>query len=316
MPPTLIPVPTGRPTFLDVPRCVDLNTLDAHVAILGVPFGVPYDLTYAAAASVAPRAIREQSARYSPAYRTHYDFDFQGDLFAGRAVKIVDCGDVAMVPGRWEENTRAATAAVKAILDRGAVPIVLGGEDSTPIPVLRGYDGRGPICLIQLDAHLDWRDEVDGIREGLSSTMRRASEMPWVRGMVQIGLRGIGSARAREFDEARQYGSVLVGAEELHRIGVERVLDRIPTRDAYYITLDADALDPAIAPGVWGPAFGGLTYYETTHVLRGIAQKGRVVGFDVVEVVPSVDLQQITSRLAARLIMNLIGALAHTAQIG
>ena len=310
------PIPADRPTFLGVPRCTDLSALDAHVAIIGVPFGVPYDLEYSAAASRAPGAIREQSMRYVPWYLTHYDYDFDGDLFAGRAVRIADCGDVAMAPGRWEENSRVATATIKAILDRGALPIALGGEDSTPIPVLHAFDGQGAMCVVQIDAHIDWRDERDGIREGLSSTMRRASEMPWVKGMVQIGVRGFGSARKREFDDAREYGSVLVGAEEVHRAGVEAVLGRLPPSERYYITIDADSLDPAIAPGVWSPAFGGLTYYEVTNLFRGIAAKGKVIGFDFVEVIPSVDVQDTTSRLAARLIMNLIGALAHTAQIG
>jgi agmatinase len=309
-------VPLGRPTFLDAPRCVDLSTLDAHVAIIGVPFGVPYELDYSTAASIAPSAIREQSMRYSPWYRTHYDFDFRGDLLAGRPVKIVDCGDVAMVPGQWEENSRVTTATIRAILDRGALPIAIGGDDSTPIPVMRAYEGRGSMCVVQIDAHIDWRNERDGMREGLSSTMRRASEMPWVKGMVQIGVRGFGSARKEEFDDARSYGSVLVGAEELHRLGVEQILHRVPGSERYYITLDMDGLDPAVAPGVWGPAFGGVTYYEATNLLKGIAAKGRVVGFDLVEVVPSADVQDMTSRLAVRMVLNLVGAIAHTGQIG
>jgi agmatinase len=310
------PVPAGRPTFLGVPRCTDLSMLDADVAIIGVPFGVPYDLDYSTMASIGPSAIREQSMHYSPRYLTHYDYDFGGDLFAGREVRIVDCGDVAMAPGRWAENSRVTTAAIKAILDRGAVPIVLGGEHSTPIPVMRAYEERAPMCVVQIDAHIDWRDEIDGIREGLSSTMRRASELSSVKGMAQIGIRGFGSARKPEFDDARKYGSILVGAEELHRVGVEDVLRRVPASERYYITLDADGLDTTIAPGVWSPAFGGVTYYEATNLLRGIVAKGEIVGFDFVEVVPSADVQHMTSRLAARLILNLIGAMAQRGQIG
>jgi len=293
------PVPTGRRTFLDVPR-----------------FGVPYDADYSAAASLAPAAIREQSARYVPAYRTNYDFDFDGDLGAGRTVKIVDCGAAAVVAGRWEESSRATTAAMKAILNRGAVPIVLGGEHSIPIPVRRAYEGRGPICVVQIDAHIDWRDERDGIREGLSSTMRRASEMPWVNGMAQIGIRGIGSAHRRDIEDARAYGSVLIRAEDLRRNGTADALRRVPASDRYYVTIDVDGLDPSVAPGVAAPAFGGLTYPEAANLVRGIATKGTVVGLDVVEVIPSVDVQNLTSRLAVRLILDVIGALAHTSQIG
>jgi len=61
-----------------------------------------------------------------------------------------------------------------------------------------------------MDAHIDWRDERDGVKEGYSSVMRRASEMPWVQYMAQVGLRGIGSARQKEVDEALSFGSVLI----------------------------------------------------------------------------------------------------------
>jgi agmatinase len=309
-------VPQDHPTFLDAPRCTDLRSLAADVAIIGVPFGVPYDLQTAAAQSRAPAALRDQSMRYVPWYRTHYDFDFGGELFAGRAVRIVDCGDVAMKPGRWDDNTRATSEAIAAILDRGAVPFVLGGDDSIPIPVLRGYAEQPPMCLVQIDAHIDWRDEREGIREGLSSPMRRASEMPWVRGMAQVGIRGFGSARRGEFDDARAYGSILIGAEDVHRAGAEAVVGRIPAAQRYYVTLDMDALDPSIAPAVASPAFGGLTYSEAAALLRGVAARGRLAGFDVVEITPDSDVGGLTSRLAVRLMLTLLGALAHTQQIG
>jgi agmatinase len=301
---------------LDSPGCEDVGTLDAHIAVVGVPFGIPYDLHRSTICSTAPQAIREQSMRYAPRYRTHYDFDFGGDLLAGKAIRIVDCGDSVTAPELLQEGPRHTTAAIGAILDRGAVPVVLGGEHSIPIPVMRAFEGRGDIFVVHVDAHLDWRDELDGIREGLSSPLRRASEMPWVTGMAQIGLRGFGSARQEDFDAARAYGSILVGAGELHRVGIDEILTRIPTAERYYITIDADGLDPTIAPGVWSPAFGGLTYYEITNLIKGIAAKGKIVGYDFVEVVPSNDVGNITSRLAVRLILNLIGALAHTGQIG
>jgi agmatinase len=312
----LRPVPSGRSRFLDSPGCDDLSTLDGHIAVVGVPFGIPYDLQRSTICSTAPQAIRDASMRYAPRYRTHYDYDFGGDLLAGKTIKIVDCGDAVTPPGALHEAPRLTTAAIQMILDRGAVPVVLGGEHSIPIPVMRAYEGRGDIFVVHVDAHLDFRDELDGVREGLSSPLRRASEMPWVTGMAQVGLRGFGSAREADFEAARSYGSLLIGAEELHRDGIERILERIPTADRYYFTIDADGLDPTIAPGVWSPAFGGLTYSEITNLIRGVAAKGKIVGYDFVEVVPSADVGNITSRLAARLILTLIGALAHSGQIG
>jgi agmatinase len=172
------------------------------------------------------------------------------------------------------------------------------------------------MVIVQLDQHIDWRQERNGVTEGLSSTMRRASEMPWVSGMAQIGLRAVGSARQGEVDDALAYGSVQVRAEELHEVGVDAVLERIPTADRYYITFDADALDIPIAPGVLTPGFGGITYYEASNLLRGIARKGTVVGYDIVEVVPALDIGNVTSHVCARLTLNLIGEMAHTGQIG
>ncbi len=310
------PIPTGEPSFIDAPRCTDLASLEADFAVIGVPNGWPYEMAAVTSpSSSAPRAVREQSNRYA-SFLSHFDWDFDGPLFAGRDVRVVDCGDVAMVPGEFAENSRRTTAVVNAILDSRAIPIVLGGDHAIPIPVFRAYEGRGEMTIVQLDAHIDWREERNGIVEGLSSTMRRASEMPWVTGMAQIGLRGAGSARQQEVDDARAYGSVLVRAEEVHEQGVDEILRRIPSADRYYITFDADGLDASIAPGVGAPAFGGLTYYEATNLLRGVARKGRVVGFDIVEVVPSADVQHLTSLLAARLTLNLMGALVNEGRLG
>lgn len=310
------PVPSGRPTFLDSPRCSDLADLEADIAIIGVPYGVPYSMAGATqVSSTAPGTVREQSMRF-PRFLTHYDYDFGGDIFNSRNVSIVDCGDVQMTPGAYEENSRATTAVIQAILDRGAVPIVLGGDHAIPIPVMRAYEQHGPIFVVQLDEHLDWREEVNGVREGLSSPMRRASEMGWVSGMAQIGLRAVGSARQGEVDDAIAYGSILVGAEELHRDGVEAVLERIPAGQRYYITFDADGLDPTIAPGVLTPGFGGIEYYEASNLLRGLARRGTIVGMDFVEIVPHLDVNNVTSLVAARLILNLIGEMAWSGQIG
>ena len=311
----LEPIPRSRPTFLNAPRLNDLATLDADVAILGVPYATPYDMAGATfPAAAATRTIRAQSMRYAERL-THYDYDFGSDIFAGRNVHIVDCGDVAMRPGQWDANNAATAAAVRAILARGAVPVVIGGGHEITIPVMRGFDGHGPLYVIQLDAHYDWRDEINGVRDGLSSPMRRASELPYVSGMAQLGIRGVGSARLEEVEAVRAYGSLVVGTEELRRAGLEAVLARIPV-GRYYITLDMDGLDPAIAPAVGAPAFGGLSYDEMAGLLRGVAAKGTVVGYDVVVVRPALDVRDMTSLLAARLTLVMLGALAHAGQIG
>lgn len=312
----IVPVPVGQPSFLNMPRCENLDELEADIAVIGVAYGYPYGMAGSTSrSSAAPAAVREQSAWYSQ-YLTHYDYDFEADLFNGKDVRIVDCGDVAMEPGQYAANSAATTEVIRAILERGAVPIVLGGDHSIPIPVMRAYEGRESMVVVQIDQHLDWREERFGVREGLSSPMRRASEMSWVSGMAQIGLRAVGSARKQEVEDAAAYGSVQVRAAELHEQGVEAILERIPQSDRYYITLDADGLDPTIAPAVNNPGFGGVTYDEAANLLRGIARKGAVVGYDLVEIIPSLDVGNITSRVCARLTLVLLGQMAHSGQIG
>lgn len=316
MEPRISPVPLGQPSFLGARRCDDLDTVDADIAIIGFPYTTPYSMEWTRQpSSHSPAAIRAESVDLIPIV-AHYDFDFGGPLFGGREVRIVDCGDVFETIGDYAHNSRMATAVVQRIRERGAIPIILGGDHATTIPFMRGYAGHPAMCVVHLDAHLDWRDEVNGIHDGLSSPMRRASEFPWVTSMMQIGLRGAGSARQREVDDSTAFGSVRVRAAELRQRGVDEVLKRLPSAESYYISLDMDVMDPAIAPAVNGVTFGGIDYFEATNLLKGVAARGRIVGFDMVEIAPLKDLHSQTSKLAARMILNLLGAMAHGGQIG
>ena len=92
--------------------------------------------------------------------------------------RVLDAGDIATSLTTPRENRDAIEAAVRGVLKAGATPLVLGGDDSVPIPVLAAYEQHGPIWIVQVDAHIDWRDERSGERMGWSSPMRRASEMP------------------------------------------------------------------------------------------------------------------------------------------
>ena len=185
---------------------------------------------------------------------------------------------------------------------------LLGGDHGVSIPVLRAFEGRGPITLIQIDQHLDWRDEVNGIKDGLSSPMRRASEMEHIEQIFQIGLSATGSARQEEVDAAKAWGAHLIPAHELHEVGMDAVLRLIPDGGRYYLTVDMDGMDCAIAPAVAAPMPGGVSFVEARRLVHGLVAKGRVVGMDVVEITPRTDINRITCITAGRLIVNLIGA--------
>ena len=133
---------------------------------------------------------------------------------------------------------------------------MLGGDDSIPIPVLAAYRDHGPLTILQFDAHIDWRDQVSGESHGLSSNMRRASEMGWVENIIQVGARGIGSARPQDRKDALDWGVSFFPMREVMRNGIDAIIEAIPAQAKLYIALDIDVMDPAVVPAVIGPAPG------------------------------------------------------------
>ena len=305
-----VPPRVNHKTLLYSELVTDFENFKADIAILGMPFGSAYGpRSYTNDQTNAPQAIRDVTDRMVRAPE-HYDFDIDGPLLQGRSdIRFVDCGDVLpdlAIPG---DHYRRAEMAVRQILRGGALPIVLGGDHGITNPILRGFDEVGPITLVHVDAHLDWRDEVNGVRNGLSSPIRRASELPYVKNIVQIGLRAQGSGRPADYQAARDYGATLITAYEMHEIGIKAVLDRIPSGGNYYLSIDADGMDPTVMPAVDGPAPGGMDFLQARSLIHGLVKKGRVVGMDIVEIQPSKDTAtKLTCVTAGRLIVNLIGA--------
>lgn len=305
-----IPPKTGHKTLLYSELHLDLDTLDADIAVVGMPFGSAYSPnSFTNDQTKAPNALRALSDRMvrEP---DHYDFDIDGTLLQDRDdIKFVDCGDVVPDLNDPKAHQRKIEEVVRTILRKKGLPIILGGDHGITTPVLRAYDEVDPVTIIHIDAHLDWRDEVNGIKDGLSSPIRRASEMKHVHDIYQIGLRAQGSGRREEYDAAKAYGANLITAYELHEVGMKAILDRIPDGGNYYLTIDADGMDPSIMPAVDGPAPGGVTFVQMRQLIHGLVNKGRVVGMDIVEIQPSKDnASNVTCVTAGRLIVNLIGA--------
>jgi agmatinase len=290
--------------FLGAPVETDLAVLDADVAILGVPHGWPYPRPGSTAGCAeAPAVVRRRSQRMAR-FRGHWDFDLDGPMLAADGPRLVDAGDVPGEPDDGPGNAVHTEAAVRAILARGAVPVCIGGDDSVPIPILRAFADRGPITVVQVDAHLDYRDEVEGVREGYSSPMRRASEMPHVERIVHLGLRGVGSARASDVDDSRAAGNLLVTARELRERGVPWLLGQLPADGTVFLSFDLDGLDPAVAPGVSAVSPGGLDFREAADLVTGVGV--RAVGAAFTEYVPSLDQGDLTALTAVRLLSMLI----------
>lgn len=296
-------------SFLAMPVETNPSRVRADFGFLGMPFGVPYDMANVSPlAADGPTAVRAacESMGDEIAYQA-FDFDLERPLLAGDPPAIVDCGDVPGNPRNLKGNAEAATDAVRGILSGGGVPLVVGGDHAIPPLVLAAYEGRGPIDVLQVDAHLDFRAEWLGVEGGYSSPMYQLRQMPWVRDIVQVGLRGTGRSRQEEVDNALASGSLLVTADEVHERGAEWIVDRFRDRGKYYVTIDVDGLDPSCMPGTPWPVPGGLTYPHMSQLLRGLAAKGDLVGMDVCEFAPSLDVNQWTALAIVRLMIIAIG---------
>ncbi|WP_188824373.1 agmatinase [Brucella endophytica] len=299
------------PSFLSLP-----DRLTDGVKPRAVIFGAGHGSTYlgkdssghALAAGAIRRASQEDAGLVS-----HWDFDLGSPLFDGQPVCCVDAGNIPTTMHDNAGNRARIEEKTRDILALPAVPVLLGGDDSVVIPFLAGFAGHGPVWILQIDAHIDWRDEVHGEPYGYSSPMRRASEMPHVAGIVQVGLRGVGSARPAEIEAARQYGSRFVTAREVHAHGFDAALRHIPEGAKVIVTLDCDGLDPSIMPGVAARTPGGLTYTQVIDLIAGLGKRARIVGFDLVELYPPADLDGLSALTASRLLVNAIAAIVRQA---
>ncbi len=298
----------GLVSFLRSPICEDFAKIDADVAVLGIPYDA--GIGFRPGTRFGPRDIRNYSVRYSGwgGWKTSGYWDVNDGKRKLTSTRIVDCGDVDVAYYDIERNMRLMTENVAAILDRGAMPLVLGGDHSVSYPVVRAFERFAPLDIVHIDAHLDWIDHVDGIKFANGSPFRRMSELPFVRQMVHLGIRDLRS-REGDFADAIKFGSQIFTRQQIRERGTQGVLDAMPKMNNVYVSIDIDGLDPSIAPGTGSPTVDGLLYHEVRALLQGVARKGKVVGFDVVEVNPMVDLHGQTSLLTTTMIVEFLGAI-------
>jgi agmatinase len=281
----------------------------ARVGVFAAPHGTPYrgidNRVHAGSGDAFRRSMADDAAWIS-----HYDFEF-GSTFLPADFKAVDLGNLPTRSADDRGNRKKIEAQTRKILSEGAVPFMFGGDDSVPIPFIEAFSGGPAITIVQIDAHIDWRDDRLSERMGFSSTMRRASEQSHVWRIVQAGARGYGSARQEEVDAALKWGAHLVPGRQIHEQGIAAVLQHIEPDSDCVISLDLDVLDSSEMPAVAYPSPGGLSFVQLSDLLAGIAAKARIAGFAMVEFVPKRDLNGTAAFTAGR-----IGALmmAHVAR--
>lgn len=290
---------------------VAASSRNAQAALFGAPHGTPYkgidNRPYEKAPDILRKALKNDDA-----FLDSWDFDFAGPLLGKNGqYRFVDLGDLETQSKQGAKNRKMIEACTRGILAQSAVPLMIGGDDSTPIPFIQAFSDHGPLTILQIDAHIDWRQERYGEPLGFSSTMRRASEMKHVDKIIQVGMRGMGSAREQEVRDAEAWGAKLITAATIHEKGITAALAHIKAGSPLLITLDCDGLDWSIMPAVAYPSTGGLTHTQVTRLIQGAIAKARLVGFDLIEFVPKNDRDGIGAFTAARIICNVIGSLAN-----
>ncbi len=299
-------------TFLGIPAIRELRLLEREcpkMVVIGAPCATPYKSAGAYCAE-GPAALRRAGSALAGRIGS-VNFDLGVPVFPD-AMTARDLGDLPQDPDDPAGNRSRIFGAVNAVLDVGACPILLGGDDSVPIPMFEAFGARErPITILQIDAHIDWRDEVEGERMGLSSTMRRASEMKHVARIVQVGQRGAGTAGPDDLAAALTWGAVMVPGGEVARSGVGRALDAIAPGSDVVVSLDFDALDPSVMPAVIARNAGGLSYWQVLELFAGVAEKARIAGVTMVELMPERDVDGQGAMLGAQLLCSVMGLLAR-----
>lgn len=289
----------GVRTFMRLPHVTDLRGVD--LAVVGVPFDT--GATYRVGARFGPGGIRNESMLLRP-----YHPELRVNVFD--VISAVDHGDLPVTPGYLPESHAQIEEAAAPLFAAGVTPVFLGGDHSVSLPLLRALAKRvGPVGLVHFDAHTDLWHGYFGGKDTHGTPFRRAVEegLIDVARSVQVGIRG------SVYDEedvaiTEKLGLALVTGPELHRRGVDAVLDVIRGRvgaGPLYLSFDIDFLDPTYAPGTGTPEVGGATSVQALELLRGLAGLD-FAAYDLVEVMPAYDPAGVTSLLAANLVYEMM----------
>jgi agmatinase len=294
---------TGPSTFARLPLVRTLDEVD--VAIVGVPFDT--GVTYRVGGRFGPNAVRAASVMLRP-------YNPNLDIKPFEVLSCVDHGDIAIVPGYTERSYLAIEAAVATIVERGVIPLLIGGDHACTLPHLRAMRSRGPVAVIDFDSHTDAWDSYFGERFNHGTWMRRAIEegLVDVDHSIEVGLRGSLYDAADWTGLRTELGLEYLTTEDVFRLGPAAVAtairERIGDRPAF-ISFDIDVVDPAHAPGTGTPEAGGPSARDMLAILRGLTGID-FVGFDVVEVIPAYDPAGQTATVAANLAYEMLSLVA------
>jgi len=260
---------------------------NAEVVIIPVPYD--QTSTWIKGADNGPAAIIGASANMEL-----YDIETDSEVYRKGIFtdKPIEC------EGPPEEMIDSVAGKVAHYIKKGKFTVVIGGEHSVSIGSIRAQaENNGGVTVLQLDAHLDLRDEYNGSRYNHACVMARVKELAAI---VQVGIRSMDSCE-KEFMNTEDVFFADDIRKDQHWI--DQAISRLS--DKVYITIDLDVLDPSIMPSTGTPEPGGLLWYDCLAFLKKVFEQRNVVGFDIVELCPN-DNNKAPNFLAAKLIYKLL----------
>jgi guanidinopropionase len=300
---SLVPRFAGHATFMRLPAVATAQGLD--IALLGIPWDG--GTTNRAGARHGPREVRSMSSLMRRAHHVSGVAPFS-------VANVADVGDLQVNPINLTDGLALIQRGMADIVATGAIPLSVGGDHLTTLPVLRAVAAGGPVGLIHFDAHSDTNDSYFGDNPYTHGTpFRRGIEERLIdpNRMVQIGIRG-SVYDPTEHDWAREQGIRVIYMEEFVQRGAASVMEEarsIVGDSATYVTFDVDSIDPSMAPGTGTPEIGGFTTREAQEMLRLLAGVN-IVGADVVEVAPPFDVGGMTALVGATMMFELLCVMA------
>lgn len=298
-----VPRFAGHPTFMRLPAVTSAEGLD--IALVGIPWDG--GTTNRAGARHGPREVRSQSSLMRRAHHVSGVVPFD-------AANIADVGDLSVNPINLLNGLERIERGMTRIVAAGALPLSVGGDHLTTLPVLRALRGKAPLGMIHFDAHSDTNDTYFGDNPYTHGTpFRRAIEEGLLdpKRVVQIGIRG-SVYDPGEHDWARAQGIRIIYMEEFVKRGATAVMEEarsIAGQAPTYITFDIDSIDPSMAPGTGTPEIGGFTTREAQEMVR-LLKGVNIAGADVVEVAPPFDVGGMTALAGATIMFELLCVMA------
>lgn len=298
----------GIPSFMRLPH-LNLNDQSINEVDFGL-IGVPWDAgtTNRPGPRHGPRQMRDLSTMIRAMNGATRIKPFELANFA-------DLGDAPVNPADIQDCMNRITEFYQKVKSKGIIPMTIGGDHLTSLPVLRALASKAPVGMIHFDAHTDlFESYFDGYKYTHGTPFRRAIEEGLLdpKRVIQIGIRG-SMYDGADIEWGRDKGVTIIQIEELFERGIKDVMQQardIVGSNETYCSYDIDFIDPTFAPGTGTPEVGGPNSFQALQVVRELSGVN-LIGMDLVEVSPPFDQSGATSWLGISIVFEMLCILAQ-----